>query len=434
MLMYVIAIEDLVRSPILRSQVIELLKSMAVRMPEPYGSLELLSLYPLANFWRFRHGIKALKEELEPYSITVRVVPLFLLTRFFYLNWWALLVYAIQAFAVALWIGLRLRPKLLHCRSYPAALVGLWVKSLFGRPFVFDTRALYPEEGATLEEGAKHSRLSEWSFVIWKKIEQRLFAAAEKTTVVSQPSVPIVARYFPRPLDDLVVVPTCTRVEPRDRLAAWRSEMRGVLDIQDRLVVAYVASWFDPKPALSLFQLFRDVHVSEDWFFLLLVSRTARGGGGGLQQEVEAALAQEPWLSGRFYVTSVEQRQVARYLAAADLGALPVGRPSRAAKDPRYAHAAATRISIKFAEYLACGLPVVCSHHAGAAADITREQGIGIVYDEVSLESMREWLNHWLENRSAISERCWQLARERFSFEAVGARYLELYQSIVSHH
>ncbi len=92
---------------------------------------------------------------------------------------------------------------------------------------------------------------------------------------------------------------------------------------------------------------------------------------------------------------------------------------------------ARTVLSVKFAEYLAAGLPVIISRWHGAAADIVETQDLGVVYDRVSPEAVAHWLAAWQADRAAYRSRAWQYARDHFDTEALAARYLALYRQLL---
>lgn len=425
-IVYLTAIEDVAQSPLIRGQVIALLKTLAGRnLP---GPLMLVALYPLINWRRQRERLAELRSELADHNIALYVWPILFLTRHFYMSRGWLALFRVQAWLAAQAISARLRPALIHCRSYPAALIGAQVKRLSGSRFVFDTRALYPEEGATLAEGGKSVLLDEAAFRVWKQIEADLCRMADAVVVVSQPSVAILAEQYPDIADRLLVVPTCTPVPAADQLRAWREATRRNLGLSDDWVVAYAGSWFEPAPTLALFRQLAAVQPQAPWHFLLLVSSRAQGQRQSAAESFKALLRQELGPHVRCTVAAVAQAAVVSHLAAADLAAQPIGVSGAAQADPRYVLTARTRLSVKFTEYLAAGLPVIVSRWAGAAAEIVRGHDLGIVYDEASPEELAAWLARWQATRGDFSARAWTYAREHFALEAVAARYEEIYR------
>jgi glycosyltransferase involved in cell wall biosynthesis len=425
---YLVAVEDIAQSPLIRGQVINLLKTMAaLGAPQP---LALVALYPLINWWRNRARLAALRTELAESGITLRTYPVAFMTRYFYMprSWLAL--FRIQAWVAALWISWRLRPALVHCRSYPATLVGAAIKRLTGCRLIFDARALYPEEGVVREDGGKTVMLSEADFAAWKRIEADLMAQADAIAAISQPMADILADQYPGGRSRLIVAPTCTPAPPLADLDVWRQSVRDELNLADRLVVAYSGSWFEPGPAIALFRRLQAALPGAPWEFLLLIS--SRGGGDaadrreGIAEAVRRGL--EPGAGCR--VISAPQGQVLRYLAAADLAAQPVAPPARASVDPRYESMARTVLSVKFAEYLAAGLPVIISRWHGAAADIVTAQDLGLVYDRAAPAAMTHWLTAWQSARASYRSRSWRYACDHFDTGVVAAQYLDLYHRL----
>lgn len=429
-IVYLTAIEDVAQSPLIRGQVIALLKTMADRnVPRP---LALVALYPLINWGRQRERLAGLRSELADHNIGLHVWPILFLTRHFYMSRSWLTLFRIQARLAAQVIARRLQPALVHCRSYPAALVGAEVKRMTGSRFIFDTRALYPEEGATLARGGKSVLLDRAAFRAWKQIEADLCRSADAIAVVSQPSVAILAGQYPDIADRLLVAPTCTPVPAADQLRAWREATRRSLGLSDEWVAAYAGSWFEPGPTLALFKRLAAAQPQAPWHFLLLVSARAQGQRQSAAESFKALLRQELGPHVRCTVAAVAQAAVVSHLAAADLAAQPIGVSETASADPRYVLTARTLLSVKFTEYLAAGLPVIVSRWAGAAAEIARAHDLGIVYDEASAAELAAWLARWQTARAEFRVRAWQYAREHFAVETLAVRYGALYHRLLS--
>ena len=127
-LIYLLSIEDVVQSPIIHSQVVALLQTIHQQYPE--RPIVLLSLYPILNWLKYRQRLVELHAEFSRKEITLHVWPLLYLTRYFYIPRLLWPLYWIQALIYAVLIRVRFRPALLHCRSYPAAVVGRLIKKL----------------------------------------------------------------------------------------------------------------------------------------------------------------------------------------------------------------------------------------------------------------------------------------------------------------
>jgi glycosyltransferase involved in cell wall biosynthesis len=151
---------------------------------------------------------------------------------------------------------------------------------------------------------------------------------------------------------DLAVFP------PPDKQAA-----RKLLGFDDRLVVSYLGSlaWYQlPDQGIRLFKLIKQ-HRPEALFL-------------GITTEPErlmAMLAEAGLGAGDFKVISVPSKDVAKYLPAADLGLLlREANPVNAVASP-----------VKFAEYLACGLPVLVTTGIGDYSSIVEKERLGGVVD-----------------------------------------------------
>ncbi len=425
---YLIAVEDVVQSPLIRSQVFDVLRAM--RAQGASWRQEVVALYPIVNWLRYGRRLRARRDELAQAGIALHVLPIFFLTRHFYMSRSWLALYRLQARLAAAWIARRWRPALVHCRSYPAMLVGDDVKRLVGSRLIFDTRALYPEEGAVRLDSGKSILLDDLSFATWKQIEAGLIRRADAIACVSQPMADILAEQYPEARDRLLVAPTCTPVPTPDALAAWRSQTRADLALADQLVVAYAGSWFDPASTLALFRQVQAAAGAAPCHFLLLVS--SRSGEADAMQSRVAAAVREALPQSGCTVLAARPADVVRYLAGADLAVLPIGVSEQARRTARFHLLARTILSVKFTEYLAAGLPVLVNRWAGAAADIVRQHDLGIVSDEASPDEMAAWLARWQAQRADFSARAWRFAREHFALDVLAAQYRELYHRLLS--
>jgi len=425
---YLVAIEDIVQSPIVGSQVIELVKAITAGASD--HEITLVSVYPLLNLIRFRSSVKALRRELAEHGVTLRVFPLLYLTRYFYVPIWLLPLFLLQALLVSLWVSIFLKPGIVHCRSYPAAVIGALTRRFTKTKFVFDTRNLYPEEGATLIRSWQAKVLGKASYTLWKEIEARLMRHADATVVVSEPTVDVLVSQYPSAEKRLHVIPQLAPVSSTVSLQTWRRQSRRKLGLAESdVLVAYMGTWFEPEPTIQLFRLLQQTAPDIPWHFMLLVSKQAQLPAGQ-HQELEAYVLAKLEHGPTCTALSLPHEEVAIYLAGADLAAHPFSIPKEAEKDPLYLRRLGTWQSIKYTEYLAAGLPIIVSQWVGAVAQSVLKRDLGVVYDLCSTDKLASWIAHWHQNQEAYRRRAWEYADSNFRIEIVAQRYLDLYQTL----
>ncbi len=204
----------------------------------------------------------------------------------------------------------------------------------------------------------------------------------------------------------MIVIPCCydPRLGQRDDVAAERLRAELGLDRVRDFVLVYAGSlsaWNIPEAVLAAHRAFRAVQ-EQTWLLLLT----------GNLSEAQAMFGAEP----NVLIRSVPHGEIQPYLALADLGLL-LRRQS-----------AVNRVAspVKFAEYLACGVPVLVSRGVGDCPGIVQKERVGYVLDDtLSLAKVAAEIR---ANRSAVRARCYEVAARRFGWD----RYLPLYRELVT--
>jgi glycosyltransferase involved in cell wall biosynthesis len=121
----------------------------------------------------------------------------------------------------------------------------------------------------------------------------------------------------------------------------------------------------------------------------------------------------------RHHALTVSHHEVPRYLAAADAGLL--------LRAPNACNVVAS--PMKFAEYLACGLPVVIGPEVGDYSDLVRTQRLGVVLHPGARDTWKaaacELLALLAESPDRASTRCREVAANLLSSEVERARFGE---------
>jgi glycosyltransferase involved in cell wall biosynthesis len=304
----------------------------------------------------------------------------------------------------------RLKLDVLHARSHvPAAM------ALLARPsakLIFDIRGLMAEEyvdAGRWKEGGMPWRLT-------KAVERAALRRSNGFVVLTERTRRQLFGAAHRP--DVFVIPCCADVDHIEAAAERGDEMRGRLGFGQEPVLVYVGKFGGWYMAREMAEFFNRAREEIPGLRLLVLTQSDRGE---IERELLAAGADV----GSWTIASAPYEQVAAYLAAADAAISFIAPlPSKASSSPT-----------KIGEYLAAGLPVVCTAGVG---DLDQQIGpeVGVLVDRHDDDAHRAAAKalRSLMDEPATAERCRALARRLFALHEVGiSRYRAMYDQVGSH-
>jgi glycosyltransferase involved in cell wall biosynthesis len=270
---------------------------------------------------------------------------------------------------------------------------------------ISDIRGFWPDEradgGLIRPGGAVHKVL--------KMIERTVLRRSAAIVTLTQASVPILQSdpRFGRPKAPIFVIPTCVdlrRFQPARPRAASAS-----------FVLGYVGSfgtWYMLDETVALFAA---LLARQPGAKFLMINRNEHDA-------IRNALRRKGVPDGAVELRSARYGEVPALIGRMDAGACFV-RPqfSKISSAPT-----------KFAEYLACGVPVAATEGVGDMAGIVRTGRVGLVasrFGPPDIDSLVDGLLA-LRGDSGIGKRCRSVAEERFSLEAGVSRYRAIYEGL----
>lgn len=300
----------------------------------------------------------------------------------------------------------RQRVRLIHARSYIPAAVALAVSRLTGVPFLFDMRALWPEELITAGRLRRGSMLHKAMVAS----ERACLRHAGGVVSLTHAAAEHLRRVYPEDLagQTVAVIPTCAdldRFVPATQTPSQRviGCLGTVLSGWFRLdwLAAFLAVAAKRDPELRFELTTRDDPAKV---------RAAIGGDTDLQSRLSIAPSPSE------QVHEVLQGQIASVMFYAG------GEISELGRSPT-----------RMAEILGCGLPVVANEGVGDVAQIIREHRVGVL---VRGSSQQEMAAAWDELEQLLADpdlagRCRRAAEAVFSLEAGTAAYSALYAKVI---
>lgn len=296
--------------------------------------------------------------------------------------------------------------RIIHARSYVAALVGMAVKRMIGVKLLFDMRGFWPDERVDGGLWPKNGRI----YRTVKKLEDRLLAAADHIVTLTHASKAVIAA-FPSligratPID---VIPTCADLDRFSRVGMTRPA---------GFTLGYVGSvgtWYRFDIVLSCFQLIRQ-RVPDAR--MLVVNR-------GEQDVVRALLADAGIDEHIVEIVAADHKDMPGLIARMTVGAAVI-KPvfSKLASAPT-----------KLAEYLGCGVPCLGNVNVGDMESILEGQRTGVALNGFSPEECAHGVGRLfaLLDDPDLAERCRAVALERFSLAGGTEDYRRIYRELIA--
>ena len=296
-------------------------------------------------------------------------------------------------------------PKVVHCRSYIASLLAIISRQICKNQFVkiiFDARAAAPEEAAL---GKGFVRL--FKYLTLKLIERYLLMKSDFVVCVSQEMIAHFQQI--RKTANYVCIPTGVDTNVFKYQSIARNQIRASLGLSDNdIVVTYSgglkAWWHSPNLiASTVFYLSNFI----DFHFLLLTRSDT--------EDLIRLLKKNSFNLNRISTYALHPHDVHAYLSASDFGLL-VREESIVNK---------VAFPTKFAEYLACGLPVIATHAVADVALLITQYKIGYLLNKTTSESEVQSSLRMLLNTDA-KQRCIETSK-KYSIQESAKSYIMLY-------
>ena len=295
--------------------------------------------------------------------------------------------------------------ELIHARSYLPAAAAWTVFRLTGMPFIFDMRALWPEELITA------GRLQRGSIVhkVLTRLEKVCLRDAAAVVSLTDAAVVYLQNQYPAELKEqrVAVIPTCADLQRFKRSDKSPSErVYGC-------VGTVLSGWFLMD---WLAALFKTVAQNDPEAQFEVVTRDDA-------EKVRAALDIDGRLGNRLSIFPSASESVHEALQKQSTSVMFfTAGTSKLGSAP-------TRLG----EALGCGVPVVANEGVGDVADIIRRYKVGVIVQDGSQAAMSVALDELEALRSDpdLPSRCRKAAEEVFSLEAGTEAYRRLYAEIL---
>lgn len=302
------------------------------------------------------------------------------------------------------------RIDIIHGRSEVASLIAVFLKLAFKKEFIYDRRGFMAED--YIEGGMWKKRES----LVYKaaiSIDRILLLESKWIVVLTHKIKDILIKTFPAVKDKITVIPCC--VDLKRFVSKLDSSVVCDSRPDSRISFLYsgsIGTWYMLDEMLVFFRLAKDVIPGAHFMILTL----------GDLNIVKSKITQKRLALDDFTLRGIPPPRIHEYIPLADI-ALVFIKPvfSKLASSPT-----------KFAEDLACGLPVVINAGIGDTQEIIERERVGVIvkgFDEPSYrQALREVVNLLAEG-PAVRKRCRAAAENYFSLEDGAGRYLDIYKN-----
>jgi len=315
-----------------------------------------------------------------------------------------------QGILVSLYLVALRGVHIIHARGTVPAVMGCVVAKLLCRKFIFDVRGLMAEEyvdgGIWKKDGLV--------YVVTHYIEKKLLLCADGVVVLAE-----TIRDFFNGSDGLLakkqiaVIPSCVDVERFCNGRRPAGVIRQRLGLDGKFVFIYagsVGTWYLIREMIDFFIAAKKIIHNAHFLILTqmdreLVKNYCRNKGVSL---------------GDVTVSEAEYDDIPDYLAVGDAGIFFI-KPCFSKR---------SSCPIKFAEYLAAGLPVVINAGIGDTDTMVQKHNVGVVIREFSRDSYVRGVDQLLglmSEKVLLAERCSKAAKDLFSLDMGVFRYLDVY-------
>lgn len=302
-----------------------------------------------------------------------------------------------------LYLSVKEKPALLHCRSYLPTFLSLIVGKFLKVPVVFDMRALLPEE-LVLSGRIKRNGVF---FKLMKKLERYCLANSAHIISLTRAAIPHLKKEVPSLGDDkFSVIPTCVELDsfyssPRSRSGTISVGSVGSLN----------SGWF---PKDWLFDIYREFFVRDSHTELRIISKDNI-------DEYLSNRSDDADFKENILLKSVSHNDVCNEINFMSFGVV-------------YNHNSVGRLGsfpTRMAEFLACGIPVMCNAGLEDIEYIINKYNVGVIVKPSKLSGAVTEMQSLL-NDPQISRRCQLAAKEYFSSENGAKKHLNIYSNLVS--
>jgi glycosyltransferase involved in cell wall biosynthesis len=394
---YLIVQEDLA-GPIIQSQVINVLKAMP---KEARNRLALVCFYRIDYYLRSNDNNK-LRVRLRSEGIDTIFMPF--LSWKFPISLFLLPLVIPQLLIGLIYIVMRRHIEVLHCRSYNAGLLGAIMKTFINIKVIFDPRSPYPEENIAAGKWNKRSI----NYEFWKKAENWIAKKSDVIIAISQPFLDSFQRISPDTRMELIP----NNYFDYTNNDIDKNESTNDTEQSNSITLCYIGSlgqWNDPEIYMCfLKRVMAETLLPMRAKFLVLPDSMKILEKAILASELDEKL---------FEIKFVPPENVQSEISSCTLGLQLM----------KYED---DRLSIKFVEYLAAGLPVIVSGNVKGAAHIVKTNDVGFVIDPNlnNLSDLIDFIGQVAENKTYWRKRCQSVAENLFSTDSVSKKLFKLYE------
>jgi glycosyltransferase involved in cell wall biosynthesis len=307
--------------------------------------------------------------------------------------------------------------ELVHARSHIPATMALRLKRAFGLKMIFDVRGLLADEYVD----AGHWREGSLPYRLTKTAERRAFAACDGIVTLTERIWPIISEWDGLRGRDVAheVVPCCTDLELFKFSEADRQRRRAELGLADCFVLVYSGSidgWYLTEEMADCFVALLKQRSTAHFLWLTPTKHDRLRDlmrARGIAESSYTILASAPG-------------DVPSYLSAGDAG-LAFIKPclSKLASSPT-----------KYAEYLACGLPLMINGGIGDSDVLVTQEGVGALvasFGESEYATAINVIETLVREPTETRRRTREVAERLFDVGKVGVeRYTRLYKRVLS--